>query len=59
MTATNRIQNEGLGYSMSISGNNLAISGAGGDINGVTSPGQPIFSVPLVLLTPSNNVFQV
>jgi hypothetical protein len=39
ITATNRIQNEGFGYSMSISGNNLAISGAGGDINGVTSPG--------------------
>lgn len=37
--AANRIENEGMGYSMSMSGNNLVISGAGGDINGVTSPG--------------------
>ncbi|HTG56415.1 MAG TPA: FG-GAP repeat protein, partial [Niabella sp.] len=39
LTAASRTQNEGMGYSMSISGNNLVISGAGGDINGVTSPG--------------------
>lgn len=39
LTATTRTQNEGMGFTMSISGTNLAIGGAGGDINGVTSPG--------------------
>lgn len=45
MTATTRIQNEGLGYSVSMSGTNVAISGAGGEID-VISPGAAyIFSL--------------
>ncbi|MCH5720140.1 FG-GAP repeat protein [Niabella hibiscisoli] len=43
--ASSRTQNEGLGYSISMSGSNVAISGAGGDV-GISSPGAAyIFSL--------------